>query len=229
MPQASRGCVFYYNFGPAYGAEPADNRAALIISNDRTNSGRLNYIALPTSTSEPPPAQRGNHVRIEDAGDWASIQKITTVERRALGRQIGKATPDELQQVVTAIQKRLEASHRPGIVQTTEGRKIISPGVVFEINLTSRNGTQVPFTMAVIDYNDGNEIALAVRLHFPPIAPNSPVSVPVEIQGTGDLGSAMVNQIMPLHLPAHDLYGFREIYPGDVENVVDRLLVVIDE
>ena len=91
MPQALRGHVFYYTFGLAYGAELADNRAALIISNDETNSGRLNYVALPTSTSEPPPAQLGNHVRIEDAGDWASIQRITTVDRRALGDYIGKA------------------------------------------------------------------------------------------------------------------------------------------
>ena len=229
MPQELRGHVFYYTFGPAYGAELADNRAALIISNDETNSGRRNYIALPTSTSEPPLGQLGNHVRIQDAGDWASIQKITTVDHRALGDHIGKATPDELRQVVTAIQKRLGTPHRPGIFQTAEGPKIISPGVVFETSLTSPHGTQVPSTMALIDYNDGNKISITIRLHFPPIAPNSPVSVPVQIQATGQAGSAMVNQIKPIHLSEYDLSGFEEIWSEHVEDIKDRLLTVIDE
>ena len=130
---------------------------------------------------------------------------------------------------MTAIQKRLASPHRPGIVQTAEGRKIISPGVVLETNLISRHGTQIPATFAVIDYNDGNKIALAVRLHFPPIAPNSPVSVPVQIQATGQAGSAMVNQIKPIHLPEYDLSGFEEIYSDHVEDIKDRLLTVIDE
>ena len=229
MPQALRGHVFYYTFGPASGAELADNRAALIISNDRTNSGRRNYIALPTSKSEPPLAQLGNHVRIEDAGDWASIQKISTVDRRALGEYIGKATPDELQQVVTAIEERLGTSHRPGKIQTAEGLKAISPGVVFETSLTDRYGTQIPATFAVIDYNDGNKLVLAVRLYFPPRATNSPISVPVRIQASGEQGCAMVNQIVPIHLPSYDLIGFEETYSEDVENVVDRLLTIIDE
>ena len=229
MPQALRGHVCYYTFGPAYGAELADNRAALIISNDATNSGRLNYIALPTSRSEPLPIQLGNHVRIEDAGDWASIQKITTVDRRALGTYIGTAAPDELQLAVTSIQKRLGESHRPGLVQTSEGLKNIRPGVVFETNLTNRYGTQIPATFALIDYNDGNKIALAVRLHFPPIAPNSPVSVPVQIQATREACSAMVNQIKPIHLPEYDLSGFEEISSDHVEDIKDRLLTVIDE
>ena len=229
MPQALRGHVFYYTFGAVRGAELADNRAALIISNDETNSGRYNYIALPTSTSEPPLAQLGNHVRIEDAGDWASIQKISTVDRRALGGYIGQATPDELRQVVTAIEKRLMTFHKPGNIQTAEGLKTISPGVVFETNLTNRYGAQIPVTFAVIDYNDGNKLALAVRLYFPPRATRSPISAPVRIQATGKQGSAMVNQIVPIYLPGYDLTDFREIYSEDVENVIDRLLTVIDE
>ena len=224
-----RGHVFYYTFGPAYGSELANSRSALIISNDDTNIGRHNYIALPTSKSEPPLAQLGNHVRIEDAGDWASIQKISTVDHRALGEYIGTATSDELGQVVTAIEKRLAASHKPGRIQTAEGLKTISPGVVFETNLVNRYGTQIPATFAVVDYNDGNKLALAVRLYFPPRAPKSPVSVPVRIQTTGKQGSAMVNQILPIYLPGYDLTGFEEIYSEDVNSVVDRLLTVIDE
>ena len=138
MPQALRGQVFHYTFSPAYGSELANSRAALIISNDATNSGRQNYIALPTSKSEPPLARLGNHVRIEDAGDWASIQKLSTVDRRALGEYIGEATTDELQQVVTAIEKRLGITHKPGTIQTAEGLKTINPGVVFETNLANR-------------------------------------------------------------------------------------------
>ena len=229
MPQALRGHVFYYTFGHVSGAELADNRAALIISNDETNSGRYNYIALPTSTSEPPLAQLGNHVRIEDAGDWASIQKISTVDRRALVEYIGQATPDELRQVVTAIERRLMTFHKPGNIQTAEGLKTIKPGVVFETNLTNRYGAQIPVTFAVIDYNDGNKLALAVRLYFPPRATRSPISAPVRIQATGKQGSAMVNQIVPIYLPGYDLIGFGEIYSEDVENVIDRLLTVIDE
>ena len=203
MLQVLRGQVFYYTFGPAYGSELANSRAALIISNDAINSGRQNYIALPTSKSEPPLAQLGNHVRIDDAGDWASIQKISTVDRRALGEYIGEATPDELQQVVTAIEKRLGIAHKPRTIQTAEGLKTISPSVVFETNLVNRYGTQIPATFVVIDYNDGNKLALAVRLYFPLRATKSPVSVPVRIQTTGKQGSAMVNQILPIYLPGY--------------------------
>ena len=229
MPHALRGHVFYYNFGPAYGAELANNRAALIISNDETNSIRRNYIALPTSTSEPPLEHLGNHVRIATAGNWASIQKITTVDHDALGEYVATATSDELKQVVTAIQTRLGASHMPGEIQTAEGLKTISPGVAFDTHFSKPNGALIPATFVAIDYNDGNKIALAVRLYFPPKAPDSPVSVPVRIRTTRQQGSAMVNQILPIYLPEYDLVGFRHVYPEDVTDIVDRLLTVIDE
>ena len=229
MPQTPRGNVHYYSFGPVSGAELAGNRGALIISNDRTNFHRRNYIALPTSTSQPPLGQGGNHVRIQDARDWASIQKITTIDHGVLGDYIGKATPDELQQVVAAIQDRLTASNKPGDIHTPEGLKTIRPGVVFETHIINRNGNSIPATFVVIDYNDGNNIALTVRLYFPPRAPTSPVSVPVQIPSSRECGSAMVNQILPIHLPSYNLYGFQETDPKDVENIVDRLLTVIDE
>ncbi len=168
MPQTRRGHVHYYSFGPAHGAELTGNRGALIISNDRTNFRRQNYIALPTSTSEPPLGQGGNHVHIQDARDWASIQKITTIDHRALGGYIGKATPDELQQVVAAIQARLTASNKPGDIHTSEGLKTIRPGVAFETRIVNQNGNSIPATFVVIDYNDGNSIALAVRLYSLP-------------------------------------------------------------
>jgi mRNA-degrading endonuclease toxin of MazEF toxin-antitoxin module len=229
MPQTPRGHVHYYSFGPAHGAELAGNRAALVISNDRTNFQRQNYVALPTSSSEPPLGQGGNHVRIQDACDWASIQKITTINHRSLGGYIGKATPDELQQVVAAIQDRLTASNKPGDIHTSEGLKNIRPGVVFETNIINQNSNSIPATFIVIDYNDGNNIALAVRLYFPPRAPTSPVSVPVQIQSNGERGTAMVNQILPIHLPGYNLYRFQETDPKDVGNIVDQLLTVIDE
>ena len=229
MPEVPRGHVFYYNFGPAYGAELADNRAALIISNDDTNSGRLNYIALPTSQSEPPVGQRSNHVHIADSADWASIQKITTVNLKSLGDYIGEANQDELRLVVTTIQRRLGTSHKVGTIETAERLQCIRPGTVFQTILTNYYGKEIPSTLAIIDYNDGNKVALTVRLHFPPKAPNSRISVPVTIQSTGEPGSAMVNQIRPIHLPEYDLSEFEEIYPNDVVNIVDQLLTVIDE
>ena len=228
MARPLRGHVFRYDFGPGFGAELAGLRAALIIGNDEVNEGRQNYIALPTTTSMPERGRLRNYVRIEDADDWAATQRLATIRGRLLGDYVGYATPFELTAVVAAITRRLHANHNLGKVPTPEGKRTIQPGTVWETCLPNDQDRQIDTTILVVDYNDGNGMAVTVNLEFPPRGPNSKVAVPVTIQEGDRQGSAILNQIRSICVPEYEIEPAGKVSNDDILAAVRRLLTIID-
>ena len=229
MIPALRGRVFRYNFGPVIGAELSGQRAALIISGDDVNQAHQYYVALPTSTSMPDVGRRQQHIYINAANTWAATQQIKSVHQANLGEFIGLASPDELTDVLNAINLRFRRLHNPGVVQTSQGERPIFPGTLWETHFPNIQGHAVPMTILVLDYNDGNKMAVTARVEFPQRGPESQVSITVSIQGTGDSGSAILNQIRSIDVSQHDLEPAGEVSEDNLLAAIDLLLTVIDE
>ena len=229
MIPALRGSVFRYHFGPVIGAELSGQRAALIISGDDVNQAHQYYIALPTSTSMPETGRTQQHVYIAAAETWAATRQIKSVHRANFGEFIGLASPDELTDVITAINLRFRRPHNPGVVQTSQGERSIFPGTLWETHFPNNQGHPVPMTILVLDYNDGNKMAVAARVEIPQRGPESQVAVTVNIQGTGVRGSAILNQIRSIDVSQHELEPAGEVGEDNLPAAINLFLTIIDE
>ena len=189
MPNAIRGDVYEYDYGTNVAEELSDHRRALIVSRNEVNNQLHVAISLPTSENAPAPRYYGNHVEIENAGSWASVRQIKSVDQVQLGHRYGTATKEELDKALNTLVTRLASAQcTPGTVHTTSGPKQIAKGTVwnaqFGIPEEDPNAKGVEQNLGipvfVLDYNAGNGTAIVVGVEF---AQNSlsPVRVPLTI------------------------------------------------
>ena len=171
MPNAIRGNVYDYDYGDIIGKELSACRRALIISTDNWNTKLHAAISLPTSEHAPPDRYVYNHVEIADAGSWASVRQIKSIDKQKLGRYRGRATPKELERALETITTRLTSTRcRPGTVNTESGPKQIARGTIWCLQLNQpdpdTDDQPLNFPIVVLDFNYGNNMAIVAQIEY---------------------------------------------------------------
>ncbi len=106
MAAVLRGDILWADLNPVRGSEQAGLRPVLVLSADVFNrrSGTVVAVAL---TSQPPRAGFPLTLALSDPGlpkrSWVKIGQIRTLSTERLGKRIGRATPDELEQVLEGL------------------------------------------------------------------------------------------------------------------------------
>ena len=116
MARVLRGDIVWADLNPTRGHEQAGLRPVLILSEDVFNnrSGTVIAIAL-TSQSQ----RAGFPLTLELSSpslpkqSWAKISQIRTLSIERLGKKIGKASPEELDQIIEGLNELIGGQQSP--------------------------------------------------------------------------------------------------------------------
>lgn len=106
MARILRGDIYWADLNPVRGHEQAGLRPVLVLSHDIFNerSGTVIAVAL---TSQPPKAGFPLTLELSDPQlpkrSWVRVSQIRTLSAERLGKRIGRASPEEIQQVVEGL------------------------------------------------------------------------------------------------------------------------------
>ncbi len=106
MAQILRGEIRWADLNPVRGREQAGQRPVLILSHDVFNdrSGTVIAVAL---TSQPQHASFPLTHEIQSKGlpkkSWVKISQIRTLSVERIGKVIGRASPEELAEVIEGL------------------------------------------------------------------------------------------------------------------------------
>ena len=112
MARILRGDIRWADLNPVRGREQAGLRPVLILSHDIFNerSGTVIAVAI---TSQP---QRAGfpltlELKTEDLPkrSWVKISQIRTISAERIGKMIGKASPEELEQIMEGLNEIIGA------------------------------------------------------------------------------------------------------------------------
>jgi mRNA interferase MazF len=112
MARILRGDIRWADLNPVRGNEQAGLRPVLILSHDIFNerSGTVIAVAL---TSQPQKAGFPLTLELETANlpkrSWIKISQIRTLSIERIGKLIGKASPEEIEQVVEGLNEIIGA------------------------------------------------------------------------------------------------------------------------
>lgn len=112
MSRILRGDIRWANLNPVRGNEQAGLRPVLILSHDIFNerSGTVIAVAL---TSQPQKAGFPLTLELETVNlskrSWVKISQIRTLSIERIGKLIGKASPEEIEQVVEGLNEIIGA------------------------------------------------------------------------------------------------------------------------
>ena len=112
MARILRGDIRWADLNPVRGNEQAGLRPVLILSHDIFNerSGTVIAVAL---TSQPQKAGFPLTLELEAANlpkrSWVKISQIRTLSIERIGKLIGKASPEEIEQVVEGLSEIIGA------------------------------------------------------------------------------------------------------------------------
>jgi mRNA interferase MazF len=106
MARILRGDILWANLDPTLGHEQSGLRPVLVLSqnvfNDR--SGTVIAVAL---TSQQPSAGFPLTLELSDLSlpkkSWVKISQIRTLSMQRLGKKLGKATPEELEDIIEGL------------------------------------------------------------------------------------------------------------------------------
>ena len=228
MPHPVRGSVHRYDFGPIIGNELSGRRPALIVSNTELNHRLSSAIALPMSTTPPAGRHLQNHVFIEAAESWASVRQIKSVDQHRLGAKIADATEPELERAVEVLVARL-ASRRssPRTTQTRSDPCRMEQGTIWEIPFRAQRGSIKPTWMLVLDYNRGNDMAIAIEVEQGRSAESS-VRIPIGAVGTSLWASALVHRVKSIDVAVRTVKKIGVVQNSSLEKVGRTLLSMMD-
>lgn len=106
MAAVLRGDILWADLNPVRGSEQAGLRPILVLSAETFNrhSGTVVAVAL---TSQAPRAGFPLTLPLSDPKlpkkSWVKIGQIRTLSTERLGKRLGRATPDELEQVLEGL------------------------------------------------------------------------------------------------------------------------------
>ena len=224
-----RGDVFLYDYGPPVGHEPAGRRRALVTSRDDLGISSI-CIALPTSGQAPPFQHRKQHVEIVDSNSWASVWQVGAIDPRKLGERVAATTSQELETVLETLVSRLTSNNRPGTIATRAGQQLVDRGTVWNVEFHNPSNRTYDTPMLVLDYNDGNKMAIAVRVTTGQQT-ESPIRVPAGINtpNGGQVPAAvLVHQVRPLDMSERSLERIGTIDVNALDQVKGNLLALLD-
>ncbi len=106
MPRILRGDIRWADLNPVRGDEQAGLRPVLILSHDIFNERSGTVIAV-VLTSQPQKAGFPLTLELKTANlpkrSWVKISQIRTLSVDRIGKIIGKASPEEIEQVVEGL------------------------------------------------------------------------------------------------------------------------------
>ena len=196
MPSARQGDIHDYECGPVIGAALSGLRPALIISNNEFNERFGTAIALPMSSSMPAERYRTRqHVYVAGVDSWASTRQVRAVHQRRSGAIMGRASLDELDDIIESLARRFAATNRPGEVATADGIVPIDAGALWRLPVIGPGGGTFFTTVLVIDYHAGNNLAITVVVEEREPRPGSPGDVPVTVLGSNGSATALTQRV----------------------------------
>jgi mRNA interferase MazF len=106
MARILRGDVRWADLNPVRGQEQAGLRPVLIVSQDIFNERSGTVIAV-AMTSQPPRAGFPLTLELTTRGlparSWVKISQIRTLAVERIGKRLGRATPEEIAQVIEGL------------------------------------------------------------------------------------------------------------------------------
>ncbi len=228
MPPPVRGSVHWYDFGPIVGNELSGSRPALIVSNSELNRALSVAIAVPMSSTAPPGRYLRNHVFIETADSWASVRQIKTIDSSQLGDRIATAGPKELEEMVEKVVQRLGKRRSTGAIWMSQGEEQIGAGTLMTVDFHDEHGSAERTEMLVLDFNQGNEIAMAVAVESR-TAPNSPVRIPIMVMDDFQTASALVHRVRSIDVGVRDVQLTGYVTEESLISVGKAFLAAVDE
>ena len=110
MARILRGDIIWANLDPTRGHEQAGSRPVLVLSQDIFNQRSGTVIAM-ALTSQQPRAGFPLTVELKDRRlpkrSWVKISQIRTLSVERLGKKLGKASADELIQIIEGLNEIL--------------------------------------------------------------------------------------------------------------------------
>jgi mRNA interferase MazF len=112
MARILRGDVLWANLDPTLGHEQSGSRPVLVLSQNVLNerSGTVIAVAL---TSQQPRAGFPLTLELSDPSlpkkSWVKISQIRTLSVQRLGKKLGKATPQELEDIIEGLNEIIGA------------------------------------------------------------------------------------------------------------------------
>jgi len=112
MGRILRGDILWANLDPTRGHEQSGSRPVLVLSHTVFNerSGTVIAVAL---TSQRPSAGFPLTLELTDKGlpkkSWAKISQIRTLSVQRLGKKLGKATSEEIENVIEGLNEIIGA------------------------------------------------------------------------------------------------------------------------
>ena len=228
MATALRGHIHWHDYGPVTGAELSGDRPALIISNNLLNQRLTTAITVPTSKSEPRQRFRRQHVWLKESESYASARQIKSVLQEKLGERIGRASGQELQDIITSIIGQLWREQTPSHLETPQGLSFIHRGTVLQ-NPGQAEREEGTNDLLVLDYNAGNHMAVVVDLDYRARNTESPVAVPVRVDGEAGPASALVHRIRSLDISQREFTPTATADTEDTQEAIGRLIRMIED
>ena len=206
MPSARQGDIHDYDFGPVIGAELSGQRPALIISNNGFNEKFGTALALPMSSSMPDERYRTRqHVYVAGVDSWASTRQVRAVHQRRLDSLMGRASIDELDDIIESLARRFATTNRSSEATTADGIMPIEAGTLWRLPVIGPGGGTFFTTVLVIDYNAGNNLAITVEIEEREPRPGSPSDVPVIMLDSNVAATALVQRVRTIDVGERDL------------------------
>ena len=227
MATALRGHIHWHDYGPVTGAELSGNRPALVVSNNLLNQRLTTAITLPTSKSEPHQRFRRQHVWLNESESHASTRQIKSVRQEELGDLVGRASNQELEHIITSITHRLQSQQRAGRIETPQGPRLLNRGTVLQDTGQAEPEEDIN-GLLVLDYNAGNYMAVVVELEYRRRNIESPVAVPIRIDGEARTASALIHRIRSIDMSQRDLTPTGTAYTDSTQEAIGRLIQMIE-
>ena len=112
MARILRGDIFWADLDPTQGSEQAGLRPVVVVSEDVFNERSGTIIAMAITSQEPrvgfPLVLELAHARLPKRS-WAKIGQIRTLSVKRLGAKLGRASDEELAQLLEGLNEILGA------------------------------------------------------------------------------------------------------------------------
>ncbi len=108
MAKVLRGDILWADLNPVKGHEQSGLRPVLILSHDVFNERSGTVIAVALTSREPKagfPLTFGLNSRKLPKKSWVKISQIRTLSVERLGVKLGRATPEEISQIVEGLEE----------------------------------------------------------------------------------------------------------------------------
>ena len=106
MARILRGEIRWADLNPVRGSEQAGKRPVLVLSHDLFNERSETVIAV-ALTSQPPSAGFPLTLELKSSAlpkkSWVKISQIRTLAIERIGARLGRATPEEITQIVDGL------------------------------------------------------------------------------------------------------------------------------